>query len=340
MNKFTNKKAFIGIDISKDCLDLALIKDSSYGQFEDNKVENNFDGFEEITKWLRKNKVKPHESLFCMEHTGVYGLLLFAWFAQMGYDYVVESGLNIKRSLGTTRGKSDKIDARRIADFAYTQKSKLSTYQFPSTLLVQVKQLLTYREQLTRMNTSLKNGMKSHLEYQRVSGLTSISEDIQKQIADTEEKITKIEEEVLRIIQSDEELKKNYQLTTSVKGIGFVIGAFMLVTTNNFTSFDNARKYACYAGIAPFEHLSGSSIRGKTRVSHLANKKVKTLLYNGANSAYKHDPELRNYYLRKRAEGKDHQLIMNAICNKLVTRVFAVVKRQTPYNSIYAQNFA
>jgi transposase len=340
MSKFTNKKAFIGIDISKDCLDLSLIKESTYGQFEDKQVVNSFDGFETIRMWLQKNKVKPKESIFCLEHTGVYGLMLFAWFTQMGYDYVVEPGLNIKRSMGTARGKNDKMDARRIADYAYTQRAKLKPYQLPSTLLLQVKQSLTYRDQLIRINTSLKNSLKSHQQYQRISGLNAISESIQKQIAEIEVKITEVEKDILKLIKSDEELNRNYSLTASVKGIGFVISAFMLVTTNNFTSFENARKYACYSGIAPFEHISGSSIRGQTRVSHLANKKVKTLLYNGANTAYRHDPELRNYYARKKAEGKDHQLIMNSICNKLVTRVFAVVKRQTPYSSIYAQNFA
>jgi transposase len=340
MNKFTNKKAFIGIDISKDSLDLSLLQESSYGQFEDTKIENSFKGFDKIQEWLIKRKIKSEDCLFCMEHTGVYGLLLFAWFDQMEFDYVVESGLKIKRSLGATRGKNDKIDARRIADYAYTQKAKLEPYCLPSALLVQIKQLLTYRDQLIRINASLKNSLKSHEQYQRVSGLKSISEDIKKQITELEDRIKGVEKETLRIMQSDEELKKNYQLATSVKGIGFVIATFMLVTTNNFTSFENARKYACYSGIAPFEHSSGTSIKGKSHVSHLANKKMKTLLYNGANTAYKHDPELRNYYQRKIAEGKDHQLVMNAICCKLVSRAFAVVKRKTPYSTFYAQNFA
>ncbi len=79
----------------------------------------------------------------------------------------------------------------------------------------------------------------------------------------------------------------------------------MLVTTNNFTGFENGRKYACYSGIAPFEHTSGTSIKGKTRVSNLANKKMKALLSNGANAAYKWDPELKTYYKRKIAEGKE-----------------------------------
>ena len=119
-----------------------------------------------------------------------------------------------------------------------------------------------------------------------------------------------------------------------------VIGAFMLVSTNNFTGFENGRKYACYSGIAPFPNESGSSIKGKTKVSHLANKKIKTLLSNGANSAKSYDPEIKAYYQRKIKEGKDHKSVINAISCKLVNRVFAVVKRQTPYVSTYQQKIA
>ena len=134
-------------------------------------------------------------------------------------------------------------------------------------------------------------------------------------------------------------MKKNFDLASSVKGIGLVIAAFMLVTTNNFTSFENGRKYACYTGIAPFENTSGK-YRGKTRVSHLANKRMKTLLSNGANSARKWDPELRAYYARKIDEGKEHKLVINSIRCKMVNRVFAVVKRETPYVNTYQQKLA
>lgn len=340
MDKFSKKTHFLGIDISKDSLDLALLSEQHLGKFENKKVENSFVGFEAIEVWLRKKKLNLKDCLFCMEHTGTHGLLLFAWLSQMEVDYVVEPALKIKRSLGFTRGKNDQLDARRIADYACTNKAKLEGYTLPSALLLQIKQLLTYRDQLTKINSSLKNSLLSHQQYQRVSGLKSISHEISKQIGDYQKRIEQIEKQIIEVIESDESLKKNYDLATSVKGIGFVIAAFMLVTTNNFSGFENGRKYACYSGIAPFEHSSGTSIKGKTRVSNLANKKMKSLLSNGANSAYKWDPELKNYYARKINEGKDHKLVINSISCKLVNRVFAVVKRQSPFINIYKQNFA
>jgi len=340
MGKFTEKKFFVGVDISKDQLDLALLIQGQNDQFFNLTVGNNFKGFDSITDWLKKNKAKPEDCLFCMEHTGTYGLLLFAWLSQVGIDYCVEPGLKIKRNSGVTRGKNDSVDARRIADYACTRKAKLEPFCLPTGLMLQIKQLLTYRVQLVRICSSLKNSLQSHQEYQRVSGLKSISEDIKAQISDFEDREKRIELQITDLIKSDKSLYKNYKLATSVKGVAFVIATYMLVTTNNFTSFENSRKYACYSGIAPFEHTSGTSIKVKSRVSNLANKKIKALLSNGANAACRCDPELRNYYKRKIAEGKDHKLVMNSISYKLVNRVFAVVKRQTPYVSIYQQNFS
>lgn len=334
-----DKKHFIGVDISNAKLDLALLQDVETGRCQDKVVSNIFKGFDSITGWLNEFKINLNDCVFCMEHTGVYGLLFFAWLSQMGIDYCVEPALKIKRSLGVTRGKNDKIDARRIAGYAYTHRAKLQQFKLPSGLILQIKQLLTYRDQMVRICSSLKNSLNSHKQYQRVSGLKSVSEEIEDQIADFEGRIARIEKQVLDLIKSDESVFKNYKLATSVIGIAFVIASYMLVTTNNFTSFGNGREYACYSGIAPFSYESGSSIKGKTKISNLANKKIKALLSNGANSSALWDPEMKKYYKRKAAEGKDHKLIINSIRCKLVNRVFAVVNRQTPYVSIYQQNF-
>jgi transposase len=339
MDKFTDKKHFIGVDISNAKLDLALLENIENGRFHDKVVTNDFKGFDSIPKWLGKLKIDLSECVFCMEHTGTYGLLFFAWLSQMGINYCVEPALKIKRSLGVTRGKNDKVDARRIADYAYTQRAKLQPFNLPSGLMLQIKQLLTYRDQMVRICSSLKNSFKSHKQYQRVSGLKSVAEEIENQITDFKNRIERIEQQVMELIKSDESLFKNYKLATSVIGVAFVIASYMMVTTNNFKSFNNGREYACYSGIAPFAHESGSSIKGKTKVSNLANKKIKTILSNGANSAAKWDPGIKKYYNRKLAQGKDHQLIINSIKCKLVNRVFAVVKRQSPYVNIYQLNF-
>lgn len=339
MNKLLKKKHFIGVDISKNTLDIARIEENHYGAFDDNKVKNSFKGFNQIIKWLENKNIQIKDCIFCMEHTGNYGLIFFAWLSQMDIDYCVEPALRIKRSLGITRGKNDKLDARRIADYTFINKAKLKLFKMPSVIILKIKQLLTYRSQLVRIRTSLKNSLKSHETYQKVSGLENITKQIEEQIQQQDKRVVDLEKQIENLILKDPKIKKNFDLATSVTGIGLVITSFMIVTTNNFTSFENGRKYACYAGIAPFEHSSGTSIKGKNRVSHLGNKTIKALLTNGANSAIIWDPELKTYYKRKESEGKEYRLIINSIRCKLVNRVFSTIKRQTPYVKIYQHNF-
>jgi len=334
------KTDFLGIDISKDYIDCALLNAEHPGSLKNNQFKNDLDGFDTMMEWLIKSKTDLGRCLFCMEHTGTYGLLLFAWLADKGADFCVEPGLKIKRSLGMTRGKDDQIDARRIADYACTHANKLKLFTIPSQLIISIKQLLTYREQLVRIRTSLKNSIKSHQQYEQITKTRTVTADISVQIQDYTSRINAIEQKITEAINSDPELHKNFILSTSVKGIGLVIAAFMLVTTNNFDAFEDGRQYACYSGVAPFANRSGISIRGKTTVSHLANNTIKTMLSRGANSASKWDPELNLYYKRKRGEGKDHKLIINAISCKLINRVFAVVKRQSPYVITYQQKIA
>ncbi len=109
----------------------------------------------------------------------------------------------------------------------------------------------------------------------------------------------------------------------------------MIVLSNGFLSFKNSRKFATYAGIAPFPYESGTSIKGKTKVSHLANKKIKTLLSSCATSAIRCNPEMKAYYNRKLEEGKHKMSIINAVRNKILSRIFAVVNRGTPYINTY-----
>mgnify|MGYP006294810363 CR=1 FL=1 len=340
MNKFTNKSWFLGIDISKKSIDVALFSQSDVKQFEDKAFDNSLKGFDKMHSWLKRKKVPLTDILVCMEHTGTYGLLLFSWLTEKEIDFCVEPGLQIRKSLGIVRGKNDKVDARRIAKYAFQHKDSIKPYVLPAKNLLQIKQLLTYRDQLVRIRSGLKTSLKNHQEYQQINQLDYVTRDIEQQIRHFNEKIDYLEDQLLQVINNDEQLKKNFDIARSVGGIGLIISAYMLVTTNNYTSFKDGRKYACYSGIAPFEHSSGSSIKGRTSVSNMANKRIKALFSNGANVAYKYDPELKAYYKRKREEGKDHKLIINAISCKLINRVFAVVKRQSNYVSLYQQNFS
>lgn len=140
--------------------------------------------------------------------------------------------------------------------------------------------------------------------------------------------IKSVEAEMNKIIKASEQLKKQYKLIVSIKGIGNQTALFMIVTTNGFT------KFASYCCIAPFLNTSGISIRGRTKVSNLANKKLKSLFDMCAKSAIQHNPEMKLFYNRRVEQGKNKMSTINIIRNKLLSRIFAAIKRQTPYVNV------
>lgn len=334
------KKYFIGIDISNETLDVCVIKGKNEQLIIEFKVENNEQGIKEAFKKIKQQKISLNDAWFCCEHTGIYGILLAYTLDNMNVCFSAVPAYEIKHSLGLVRGKNDKVDAKRIAEYACRSQYKLMRSRFPGEALFKLKQLLTYRNQLVKISVQLQNSFKTFRIASETLEYYFITNKIKKQIAEIKETIGLVQNEIMSIIKQNEKIYNNYKMVTSVKGVGNIIAFYAIVHTVNFTSFENSRKFNCYAGIAPFGEDSGTSIHTHPRVSNMANKKLKALLYNGANSAIKSDPELKQYYERKRKEGKDHQLIMNAIACKLSARMFSVVKRKTPYVSLFSHNFS
>lgn len=128
-------------------------------------------------------------------------------------------------------------------------------------------------------------------------------------------------------------MSKTVELLSSIPGIGRQTSLQFIVYTRNFTLFQNAKHLACYAGVAPFPNESGTLIK-KARVSQLANKKLKKLLHLAAMASVKAKGDLKEYFIRKVQEGKNKMLVLNNVRNKLVSRMFAVIKRQSKYVSI------
>lgn len=291
---------------------------------------NDNKGNRAIIKWLIKQGANPKEALFCMEHTGVYSIKIAVFLEKNKCSYSMVSPLHIKRSLGIVRGKNDKIDSFQISRFCYLHRAELPQTVLPLKSIQILRGLINERERLVKVQTSEKIVIHELKE----TNTRGTIKRIKCRIALLAKDISSIEREMEQVINSEPNVFKNYELVRSVIGIGLVNSILFIVYTCNFQSFTDARKYACYGGVAPFEHISGTSIRGKTRVSHIANKRIKANLNNAARSAVQNDPELRIYYDRKAKDGKEHGVIMNAIKFKLITRVFAVINRGTPFVKI------
>ena len=233
-----------------------------------------------------------------------------------------------------TRGKSDKQDAALIARYGIEKMSRLVVCQPVDKSLEQLQMLHSTRAKLVAIRAGLLTAVK---ELQFMCGLKSTDPVISSQVSVVNcltGKIAKLNQEILLCIQGDEAIKNNLQLLQSIKGIGKVVALAFIIKTGNFTKFRDGRKFACYCGTAPFENSSGSSIRGKTRVSHLADKPMKTLLSLSAFSAVKSDPELIDYYRQRQARGKSKMSTINVVRNKIIHRAFAVINRQTPYQPL------
>lgn len=325
--------SFVGIDVSKMTIDVSVV-DLDGKHLGNKQFSNTKQGFKEMIKWLCQitNIDKP---LFCMEHTGVYCLPICIFLEGNKLQYSLQPGLQIKRSMGIQRGKNDKADAMIIAKFAFLNRSDIRLYQLPSESILKLKNLLSYRDRLVRSKVAMKTSSKELKAFSSKDLHDLVCIDSKKHIEQINRSITKIDKALKEIITEDTELNRLFNLATSVKGVGLQIATQLIVSTHGFTKFKTWRKYSCYCGLAPFEYRSGSSIRGKTKVSHLGNKKIKAVIGNGIASAIQHDPEIASYYNRKLKEGKHKMVVLNAIKNKLLSRVFAVVNRGSSFVPLY-----
>jgi len=325
-----NYELFVGIDISKLTIDVVSFTKKSLEKPIHHVFKNSYDGFAQMLEWLSLYDVAMDRVLFCCEHTGIYICPLACFMDANGLPIWIENGLHIKRSIGLRRGKSDKADALAIASYAFSNQHKVRHYRFPSATTSKLRHMLAHREQLVRHQTSLKCTCSELKGFDRENAEYCIS-DSQEILAIYAERIKRIDAELAAVIGGDQELNAQFNLVQSVHGIGKQTAFFILIHTEAFAAFTDHRKFASYCGIAPFPYSSGTSVRGRNRVSSLANKKLKALLTMCALNTIKKDNEFKRYYDRKKAEGKNSMCVLNVIKNKLLSRAFAAVKRGTPY---------
>lgn len=246
------------------------------------------------------------------------------------FDLALACPLSIKLSLGIVRGKNDKIDSERIGLYALKFHRKLSLYRPVAQVVLQLQNWLCVREYLICKKVSTSLIIKSMQDNKLVDSEEQIFM-LSRCLESIKSDINIVEEKMITVIESDKSVSRNYNLIISVKGVGLVVASVLISTTGNFTKFSNSRQYACYCGVAPFEHSSGTSIRGKTTVSSTSSTKIKTYITRSAISASRFDAQTKRYFDRKIAEGKHYGSVLNAIKNKIVSRCFAVVRRGTPY---------
>lgn len=307
-------RLFIGIDISKRTIDVSLTVNGNKSQMLHAQFENHLKGFQSMLRFIKKAKmgIPQIEWFFTMEHTGVYTLLLCNFLQQRKLSYTLISGHHLAKSLGLRRGKSDKADSKDIARFSYLFRDELEAYILPNDNLLAIKGLLSLRNRLVNVNKGMMVAAKELKAFAKPAIHQQIVKHSKETIQCNKQTIKKVEIQIRAHIQQDDELQKLFDLITSVKGVALIIGAYLLVFTNGFKSFSNAKQFACYIGIVPFEKSSGTSVFVPAKVSHLAHKKLKGVISCGASAAMLYDKELKAYYDRKIKEGKNKFVVRNA----------------------------
>jgi transposase len=231
------------------------------------------------------------------------------------------------------RGKNDQIDAFRICSFIEKNGANIPVWKPSSLAVKKLKVLITERNARVKMKRQL---LKQQQDYKLMKTISLDKELLKlnnKLIAAVEAQIKQLEGTIENVVQLDGQLKAQASLIRSVPGVGKVLSWVLLAKTEGFSLINDPRKMACYSGVVPFDHQSGTSIRQKPRVSIYADKGLKSVLHLAAMSAIRLKNDLRSYYLRKVEEGKNKMSVLNAIRNKIIHRVFAVIKSQNLYTN-------
>ena len=336
------KKLFVGIDFSKEKIDVAIIfaeglTETSMRLF--NEFKNSVSGYKQLVKWVEENsnETEPSLWLFCGENTGDYSKPLCNFLYGRGFDMWLENAKSIKDASGIRRLKSDRTDANMIAEYAMRNNDKAIVYEPLSESLSQLRELFLYRQMVVRHRCSfqVRRGEK-RLNMEKSPVKTMISQSGRHIVTELNKEIEKIDKHIAELIDSDDELAQVFTIVTSIPGIGTQNAVCLMVYTDNFRRFNfDSRKIACYYGIAPFGRDSGTSVHTDPHVHYMANRQIKAMLSQAALSAAKFNPVIASYYSRLIERGKKRQIVLNNVKNKLVHIVTAMVRNKQLFDKDY-----
>ncbi|MBS1920606.1 MAG: IS110 family transposase [Bacteroidetes bacterium] len=323
----------IGMDIPKHSFDLAILPADSPKDIFHNAFNSDAKGFNEMMKFIKETipDFDIARTLFCMEATGLYCNTLLQFFESQQANVWVENALQIKRSMGIKRGKTDKVDSINIAKYAFKNAELVRLWKPTGAVLEKIKHLATLRERIVVTQKRLLTPIEELKDTGQVKMADLLYKLIKKSINAIDADLKNIEAKIMECLKEDASLNHLFSLLTSVVGIGFVTAINLIIHTQGFNVMFDSRKLACYCGAAPFPFQSGISIKGRTKISHMANKKLKTNLHLAALTAIRYDLEIKAYYDRKVLEGKPKMSVINAVRFKLLARVVSVVKNDREY---------
>lgn len=317
-------QSVLGIDVSKDTLDMVLLKDQSnaYASFTNNEV-----GYRKLSRWLiSQNAGWVHA---CLEATGQYGDGIAEHLYRAGHAVSVVNPVRIKRYGDSKlhRNKTDKADASLIAEFCYKEKPALW-----APLPAYLKQL----RQVVRRLDDLQSNFQQ--ERNRLSsGVTDpwVIEDIRDHLTELSNRIQALKKVLFQLVAETTELKEQSTLLLTIPGIGNLTAARLLAEMGDISCFEDAPQLAAYAGLNPKGFRSGSSVHKKTRISKEGRALLRHILYMPAIVARSHNPIIRTFCDRLAQRGLPNMAIIAAAMRKLLHLVFGILKHKQPFDPNY-----
>lgn len=315
-------KHFYGVDISKSFFDV-VDQNGRHDQF-----SNDVKGF--------KSLLIHKDSLVVMEATGYYHYRLAQYLYEKGITVSVVNPLSVKRfiQMKLSKIKTDKSDAKAICEYA--QAIKVPLYTARNAVQAECLQLLSLQDQYLKQRTAIKN--KIHGEKALGTPSKTVSRSLVRTLKQLEKELAQVESKLESLVRRTQ--KDQLEQLTSIPGMGKKTAMLLIVLTDGFTSFENARQLCCFTGITPTIRQSGSSVRGRSRISKVGNRKLLNLLFMCSFTACKTNKACREIYERIVEKGKSKKLALIAVCNKLLKQAFAIAKSGTYYQENYISKLA
>jgi len=319
--------SILGVDIAKKKFDVALLIN---GKLKHKVFTNDEEGFEELELWLKKQGAN-HVHV-CLEASSTYGDELAAYMHDAGHSVSIVNPARIKGFAQSElmRTKNDKVDAGLIARFCLAMHPEPWTPAPPEmrqlqSLVRRVDALINMRTQeLHRLGTAHK----------------AIEHSIREHVAYLDTQIDVLKRQIADLIKNDPDLKAKKDLLKSIPGIGEATIAAILAELHMFERYDSVGKVVAFIGLAPRQFISGSSIKGKPRLSKVGHARLRKALYMPALVSIQCNPIIQVFYHRLKENGKNGKVVVCAIMRKLVHLIFGILKSGRPFDPNYTTNQA
>jgi transposase len=312
----------LGIDVAKAKLDCALRLPN--GKFRSKVIANSGDGFTQLIDWLASHQVTPVHA--CMEATGIYWEEIAQFLATAGVTVSVVNPAQIKAygASRLTRSKTDAVDARLIADFCAERQP--APWQAPSPEEIALRALVLRLEALQSLRTQESNRLGVSRD--------AVHDDIQQHLDWLDNAIERLIKAINEHIDQYPDLKQKRALLDSIPGIGERSSAIILAFYADTGRFANSRQAAAFAGLDPRQYESGSSVKGKPRLSKVGHAFLRKALYMPAMVTLYKTAWGKRFKDRLTRAGKPPKLIIGAMMRKLVHVAFGVLKSGKPFDPV------